>query len=216
MIIRNQIWELFPSFCILPTDLTKVLILHKESRLVILSGLYKYGQKFRKFVKWTRITSKYLPWINQFDWKEQTSCTSIQRGGLERHFKARLKYFKAEETELEPPISVDVAKRNIECLAVYSKNFLPIFFNLLGTPSFPTDHVQLVLNTIESYVSITESQVIYNIYIFWLMNGSFWIIFSKMLFLSYWPLPPKVKEMPWKRKRNPKILMSPLTLWILL
>lgn len=59
-------------------------------------------------------------------------------------------------------ITADIAKENIQAIAVFSKNFLPIFFNLYCTLPDTVQYIPTrtqLLKTIESFVIISSDQV---------------------------------------------------------
>jgi ribosomal RNA-processing protein 12 len=126
-ILYYQIWDLFPSFATYPTDVTTSF----KGLAKTLGNMLTSDENLRKCI------CEGL--INLIE-KNRSVASS-----------------DGSESQVEFPISPQQAKQNLAAIAVFSKNFLPILFNIYSV--VPAEEIGTVHRAIESFVSISEASV---------------------------------------------------------
>ncbi|KAL6079675.1 pre-rRNA processing protein, variant 2 [Balamuthia mandrillaris] len=146
-VIYMQLWDLFPSFCILPTDIPESfkkiaktlgegLTNEAQLRSVICTGLQTLINNFRAL-------EEHIPYASS----SALSCKTSSTNDKENSFLSQTK------------LSSDDAQAALQAIAGFSRNFLPTLFNLFGSEITPELRTS-VGDTIHAFLVITPKPMV--------------------------------------------------------
>lgn len=155
-VLYHQIWSLLPSFCDLPTDTAEnfrhlaktvgsLLASDQGLQIIICNALQMLIQNFQKVVTKSR-------------------GDDAEEGEGYRRKKASFKDI-VSEVQGDRSVPVEEAYASLKAISGFSKNFLPILFNIFNTQCHSNPHKNTVrnkavlLNTIEAFVLISSPDV---------------------------------------------------------
>mmetsp|Transcript_17936 Transcript_17936/g.69484 ORF Transcript_17936/g.69484 Transcript_17936/m.69484 type:complete len:1045 (-) Transcript_17936:34-3168(-) len=155
-VLYHQIWSLLPAFCNLPTDtvenfrhLAKVigglLASDQSLQIIICNALQALIQNFQKVID-----------------SQAVGDDDEEEGG--RRQKGSFKDIVAE-VQGDRSVPVQEAYASLKAVAAFSKNFLPILFNIFKTQCHSNPNKNTVrnkavlLNTIEAFVLISPPDI---------------------------------------------------------